>query len=257
MESTQGHTKHTLDRHSGSDSLNVAKVERWASLIGGSALALDGLRRGGGGGVLTALIGGALVYRGATGYCPVYGSLGINTAEGEVTGGGGLLGMVGQGGGRQIQLETAVTVDRPADELYRFWRDPHNLPRFMSHIDSVAVESDTRARWTVGTPLGTTLEWDAEITREAAGEYIAWRSGEGSMVTHTGTVRFRPAPGGRGTEVHLTVNFAPPAGPIGAAVARLFEGITETQLRADLKRFKQLMETGELATIDGQPSGRA
>lgn len=256
MESTKIHIGHGSGQQGGSGSMNVGKVERWASLIGGGALALDGLRRGGGGGVLTALIGGALVYRGATGHCPVYGSLGVSTAEGGAAGQRSLLGS-GQSGSQQVRVEAAVTIDRPADELYRFWRDPQNLPRFMSQIEAVTVQSDTRARWKMSTPLGTTLEWDAEITNEVEGKHIAWRSVEGSMVNHSGEVRFRDAPGGRGTEVHMKVNFAPPAGAVGATVAKLFDGATETQLRADLKRFKQLIETGELATIDGQPSGRA
>jgi uncharacterized membrane protein len=238
----------------GGTPLNLGQMERWASLLGGGALVVRGLSRGGAGGIATALLGGALVQRGATGHCPVYGALGLDSSEeGGGAMEGGMSGLLG--GTREVRVEAVATVNRPAAELYRFWRDAGNLPRFMSSLESVQPENDRRARWTLKPPVGPTIDFDAEITHEAEGEHIAWRSADSAVVEHTGEVRFRELPTGRGTEVRMKLDFTPPAGAVGAGIARLFDGATEMQLRADLKRFKQLMETGEIATIGGQPGG--
>ncbi|MDQ3557499.1 MAG: SRPBCC family protein [Gemmatimonadota bacterium] len=234
--------------------INVGSVERWASLLGGGALVVRGLSRGGGSGIAAALLGGALVQRGATGHCQVYGGLGIDSSEqsGRATE-GGMAGLLG--GTREVRVESVATVNRPAAELYRFWRDAENLPRFMTSLESVQPESDHRARWTLKPAVGPTVDFDAEITHEAEGEHIAWRSADSALVEHTGEVRFRELPNGRGTEVRMKLDFTPPGGVIGAGIAKLFDGATEMQLRNDLKRFKQLMETGEIATTEGQSAG--
>jgi uncharacterized membrane protein len=230
-----------------SSGINVGSLERTVSVLAGSAVTLHGLRRGGTGGMLLALVGGAVIKRGVTGHCDVYGSLGVSTAE------------PGADAQRSagVDVSSAATIGKPADELYRFWRDAGNLPRFMTLLEGVEVVSDRRARWKIGAPLGRTLEFEAEITEDVEGERIAWRSVEGAMVKHTGEVSFHSAPAGRGTEVRLRLNFTPPGGAVAAAVGSLFDGAAEMKLRGDLKRFKQLVETGEIATTDGQPSGRA
>jgi uncharacterized membrane protein len=144
----------------------------------------------------------------------------------------------------------AVTIDRPPDELYRFWHNFENLPRFMNNLESVRVTGDRRSHWVAKGPAGTTVEWDAETIEDRPNELIAWRSLEGSEVENSGTVRFKPAPGNRGTEVEVEVEYNPPGGLLGAGVAKLFASAPEQLIKGDLYRFKQLMETGEVVHSD-------
>jgi uncharacterized membrane protein len=231
--------------------VNVGGVERWASALGGGALALYGLTRGNWGGVVLALIGGTLVYRGATGHCDLYQAIGINTAETSTNP------IISVPADRGVKVEKSVTINRSPAELYTFWRNFENLPRFMNHLESVKVTSPERSHWVAKAPAGTSVEWDAEIYNEKENELIAWRSLEGSDVDNAGSVRFEPATGGRGTVVRVSLKYDPPGGIIGAAVARLFGESPAQQIDEDLRRFKQLMETGETATTEGQPSGRS
>ena len=154
------------------------------------------------------------------------------------------------------RVRKSITVNRPADEVYAFWRNFENLPRFMKHLESVQVTGGGRSHWKAKAPAGTTVEWDAEVYNEKEGELIAWRTLEGSQVASAGSVRFEPAAGGRGTKVRVVLKYDPPGGVIGAAVARLFGENPEQQISEDLRRFKQLMESGEVITNEGQPSGR-
>ncbi|MGI0483981.1 SRPBCC family protein [Pantanalinema rosaneae CENA516] len=158
--------------------------------------------------------------------------------------------------GQNIKVEKTVTINKPAAELYQFWRDFENLPGFMKHLKSVNVINDRRSHWIENAPLGTSVEWDAEITNEQENHLIAWASVAGSDIKHVGSVQFQPAMGERGTEVKVRLEYQPPAGIIGVAIAKLFGEEPEQQIGEDLYRFKQLMETGEIATTDGQPSGR-
>ena len=144
----------------------------------------------------------------------------------------------------------AMTVNRPPAEVYEFWRNLENLPRFMRHLDSVTVTGPGRSRWVVRGPGGVRVEWDAEIVEERPGEFLAWRSLPGAQVENAGWVSFRPAPGNRGTEVSLRLAYHPPAGRLGSAVAWLFGREPEQQLREDMGRFKQVIETGEIARSD-------
>ena len=233
--------------------VNVGQAERWASAIGGGALALYGLTRGSMGGVALALIGGSLVYRGVAGHCTVYKAAGINTAGTTEADNPN----VSVRGGHGNKVEKSVTVNRPPEELYRFWRNFENLPRFMKHLESVKVEGGNRSHWVAKGPAGTSVEWDAEVYNEKENEMIAWRSLEGSEVANAGSVHFEPAAGGRGTVVRVVLKYDPPAGKLGAAVARLFGESPAQQIDEDLRRFKQVMESGEIATTAGQPSGRA
>jgi uncharacterized membrane protein len=231
--------------------VNVGETERLASNLGGGVLVLAGLLRGGIGGMTMTLLGGSLLYRGLTGHCHLYQALGANTAD---EGRGAFDSVPARQG---VRVEEAVTIDRSPEELYRFWRDFQNLPRFMEHLQSVTVAAGNRSHWVTKAPLGQTVEWDAEIHNERENELIAWRSLEGSQVETAGSVHFRPAPGGRGTEVRVNLKVNPPAGQLGIALAKLFGEAPDQQIRDDLRRFKQIMETGEIPTTAGQPSGRA
>ena len=141
----------------------------------------------------------------------------------------------------------AVTIGRPAQELYDFWREPANLAAFMENIESIEPVDDRRSRWTVKAPAGTTVSWESIITDERPGEGIAWQSAEGADVDHKGKVEFLDA-GARGTVVRAIIAYQPPAGTVGKIIAKIFQREPRIQSRRDLRRFKQLMETGEIAT---------
>ncbi|MGN9769214.1 SRPBCC family protein [Micromonospora sp. SD12] len=156
---------------------------------------------------------------------------------------------------RVIDMEVAVTVNRSPAEAYRFWRDLENLPRFMTHLECVRAEDLRRSHWTARGPAGRPVEWDAEIVDDQPNRSIAWRSLPGTRVPNAGRVRFVPAPGDRGTEVRVRLRYAPPAGALGRAVAKLFGEEPEQQVRDDLRRFKQVVETGEVVRSEGSPDG--
>jgi uncharacterized membrane protein len=142
----------------------------------------------------------------------------------------------------------AVTINRPRHELYSFWRDFGNLARILENIESVTELDERRSHWVVRAPAGTTVEWDSVIVEDIADELISWQSDAGADITHSGRVDFRDAPGGRGTVVTVTIAYDPPAGAVGRLVAKLFQREPKVQARRDLRRFKQFMETGEIAT---------
>ena len=154
-----------------------------------------------------------------------------------------------------LQVQRTVTVRKPADEVYRYWRRLENLPEFMTHLESVESRGDGRSHWVAKGPAGTKVKWDAEITEETPGEIIAWRSVKGAKVDNSGEVRFAPAPGDRGTEITVELRYDPPAGRLGAAVAKLFGEAPEQQLADDLRRLKQVLETGEVVRSDALPQG--
>lgn len=154
-----------------------------------------------------------------------------------------------------IEMEKAITIAHPPDEVYGFWHDFRNLPHFMIHLESVERLGDGRSHWTAKGPAGTTIEWDAEMTEDRPNELIAWRSLPGTDVPNSGSVRFSRAPGGRGTEVRVRVRYDPPAGALGAAVAGLFGERPDQQVQDGLRRLKQVMETGEVIRSAGSPRG--
>lgn len=245
----------------GRGQVNVGETERWASAIGGGALAFYGITRlvtqGSWGGAVLALVGGSLIYRGTSGYCAMYDATGINTAgtaEGSTKSP-----VVSVPADRGIKVEESIVINnRTPAELYRFWRSFENLPRFMNHLQSVTLTGGNRSHWVAKAPAGTSVEWDAEVYNEKEGELIAWRSLEGADVDSAGSVHFTAAPGGGGTEVRVVLKYDPPAGVIGAGIAKLFGEEPSQQIREDLRRFKQLMETGNAAsTSGGQSSGRS
>lgn len=154
-----------------------------------------------------------------------------------------------------LHVERSITIDRPPEDLYRFWHRFEALPRIMNHLISVREFAPKRSHWVARGPGGLRLEWDAEITAERPNEMIAWCSLEGADVDNAGCVRFEPARGGRGTVVRVVMDYQPPAGRLGAAVARLFGESPDQRVAVDLHRLKQLMETGEIARTKGQPAG--
>lgn len=158
--------------------------------------------------------------------------------------------------GESVHARRAVTVRRPPEEVYQYWRDFSNLPTFMAHLQSVETVGDEgRSRWVANAPAGTTVQWEAEIVEDVPGEAIAWRSVEGADVPNRGAVRFAPAPADQGTEVHVEVHYDPPGGSVGAAVAKLFGEEPDVQLADDLRRCKQVLEVGEVVRSDGSPDG--
>lgn len=156
----------------------------------------------------------------------------------------------GQRRKRGIRVKKAITVNRSPEEAYRLWRTFENLPRFMAHLESVRMMDERRSYWRAKAPLGATVEWVAEITDDRPNELIAWRSLEGADVANSGRVRFVPALGGRGTEVHVELSYDPPSGIVGATFAKLFGAEPSEQVDGDLRRFKQVLEVGEVVHSD-------
>lgn len=218
---------------------NVGRGERIASALGGGVLAYYALRRRNWAALPLSVAGAAFVTRGATGHSRVYERMHINTSQPQ-----------------PLEFVRSVTVNRPPAEVYRFWRQLKNLPRFMRHLESVAEIDERRSHWTARTPItGQRVEWDAEILEDRPDDIIRWRSLAGSDLDNEGRVLFAPAPGGRGTEVHVTLRYKPASGA-GAAIARLLAGISEQYLKEEIRRFKSVIEAGEAPTIEGQSSGR-
>lgn len=220
--------------------VNVGDVERWVSLVGGGALAIWGLQRRTAGGLAAALAGGSLVYRGLSGHCPLYSAMGLSTAPAR---GPATTIPAGQG----CKVEETITIQRSPAELYQFWRNLENLPRFMCHLEAVHVDGN-RSHWVAKGPMGARVEWDAEIYNENPNEMIAWRSLEGAAVDSAGSVHFTAGPAGRSTEVRVVLKYNPPAGKIGAGIAKLLGDDPAQMIREDLRSLKQLLETSEMAT---------
>jgi uncharacterized membrane protein len=156
--------------------------------------------------------------------------------------------------GSEVHLRATTTVRRTPDETYAAWRLP-DLPRFMVHLEEVRPLDSRRTRWTATAPFGRTVSWVAETTQDVPGERIAWQSTEGTVSTR-GAVSFVPAPGGQGTEVHVDMTYAVPGGALGRALARWAGEEPHQQLDDDLRRFKQVVETGDVVRSDGAPGGK-
>lgn len=233
--------------------VNVGQYERWASAVGGGALALYGITRGSLGGIALALVGAALVQRGVSGHCNLYEAMNFNSAGGE-----GLRNSenVSVPGDRGTKVEHNVVINRPALELYTFWRNFENLPNFMNHLESVKRFGGNRSHWVAKAPGGTTVEWDAEVYNEKEGEMIAWRTLEGSQVASAGSVHFEAA-GEGATNVRVNLKYDPPGGKLGSLVARLFGENPQRQIEEDLARFKEIMEGSMGAVADNKQSAGA
>jgi len=232
-------------------SKNLGPTERVASTVAGGALVAYGLKHGGVGGTLMSILGGGMLVRGATGHCHVYDAMGVDTVDGKLKSpyrkGSLLTG--------KIHVTKSLTINKSADELYSFWRDFKNLPRFMRHLESVSSVDGTRSHWIAKAPLGQTVEWDAEITSDIENHRIGWKSLEDATIPNSGVIEFRPTIE-RGTEVIVTMTYEAPGGKLGEWIASALGEEPGIQIADDLRRFKMLMETGEIITTEGQPSGR-
>src|SRR5947209_8493168 len=159
-------------------------------------------------------------------------------------------------GARVVKLSATTTVGKPPQEVYDFWRRLERLPEFMAHVDEVNVQNDSRSHWRVTAPFGKTVEWDAQIVDDVPGQLLSWKSDEGADISNAGAVTFIPAPKDQGTEVHVTISYDVPGGKIGEALARWAGEDPHQQLDDDLRRFKQVMETGEVVRSEGAPWGK-
>ncbi len=213
--------------------------ERATSIVLGSLIGLWGLRHGKLMGLTALALGGGLIYRGVEGKCHVYKALGIGARKAS----------------SDLRAVGVVTVQRPPDQLYQYWRKLDNLPRFMSAVQSVEMNDPIHSHWIVRGPLGRPVQWDAEITQERENEFIAWRSTDGADVANAGYVRFRGLPFNRGTEVRVELDYETPGGKLGAAFAAMLGESPAQKIHEDLRRFKQIMEADEVSTIQGQTFG--
>jgi len=224
------------------DGQNISDAERWGSIAAGAGLALYGVTKRGAAGWLMAGAGALLLQRGMSGHCHAYQALGLDTA------GTGSDTRQALSGPRGVIVEESVTIGRPAGELYRFWRNLENLPRFMRHLESIERVTDTLSRWRAAGPAGTHVEWNAEIINEVPGKVIGWRSLEGSEVVSAGSVNFEET--GGGTRLRVRLQYSPPGGKMGDAVARLMGRDAATEIREDLQQLKQQVESGQVSTSD-------
>lgn len=232
--------------HNPSDSLsaeNVAKPERFLSVLGGAALATYGTSQRSIGGALLAVAGSLLIFRGVSGRCQLYRMLGVDTAHYHNE--------YGVHGNKGIKIEREVRIQKPAGEIFDFWRHLSNLPKFMPHVVSVEEKDRRYSHWVVKGPAGTRLSWDAEIINEHPGEMISWQSLPGAQVENAGTIRFHSIDGGQATDVRVALQYYPPIGATGAAVARALGEAPEKQLESDLAMLRDNLEATEVAKEQG------
>jgi uncharacterized membrane protein len=218
---------------------NVNDPERVVSVILGSALAAYGLKKRTAAGLLLAAGGAGLVWRGATGHCATYAMFGVTSMpeqEEEAN-------QVSVPYGKGIRVEKAVTIDAAPEQIYAFWRNFENLPRFMNHLEAVEVRDSLRSHWIARGPAGTTVDWEAEIINEIPNELIGWRSVDGSQIDNAGSVHFNPARDGRGTELKVILRYDPPGGVAGAKLSKIFGEDPAANVEEDLRRLKVLLES--------------
>ena len=185
--------------------------------------------------------GGVLLWRAVSGNCPLYGALGMNSAEADHKG---------------QHTERVITINKSPEELYAFWRDFENLPRIMENLESVHTVDSNRSVWRAKAPVSGAVQWEAEITEDVPNQRISWRSVGSARVPNEGTVVFQRSSTGQGTIVRVSVSYQPPAGKLGLGVAKVMGRSPGKEIEQDLRRFKAVMEAGEVPTTEGQPSGR-
>jgi uncharacterized membrane protein len=219
----------------------VTQTERLLTVFGGGALFLYGLSRRSLLGLATAAMGGYAVYRSATGHAPV--------REG--------LNLVMSPRAEPVVIEETITINKSPNEVYAFFRDPENLVRVMDAVEAVEVQEGGRFRWIIEPISGTELAWYEEIVEDRPGERMTWRVAPDTDYESQASLTLTPAPGLRGTETRLRFEVCPPGGAVGAAVVGLFDSLAAKRVKLYLRHAKQLLETGEIATVEGQTSGRA
>ncbi len=226
---------------------NVGVAERIASIAVGTALGFAGRQKGNMGGLLLALMGAGLLYRGAAGHCLCYDALGISTAKHNDN--------TAIPAKQGVKVEKTLTINRPASELYEFWRDITHLPQVFKHLKSVEVQDGNASHWVAAGPANMNVEWDAEILNDHEKNLIAWRSLPGGDIDTAGSIRFQPTKNDRGTEVTVSMKYNPPGGQVTDYLASWFGGGLGSKLVDDLRNFKSLMEAGEIPSTQGQPRG--
>jgi uncharacterized membrane protein len=223
------------------ENANVNMPERILSLLAGAVITYKGVSQMTNHPLIAlqeAMVGGLLLYRGATGVCPVYSRLGKDSTDTPA-----------------INITERFIVNKPREEVFAFWRNLENLPSFMKHLDSVEEQSDKRSHWKANLP-GEILKltWNAEITREEENRYIGWQSVEGSMVDNAGKVEFNDAINGEGTELTVEISYFPPAGSLGQGIAKLLNNVFEDMIRKDITNFKHYVEGEEYQTYVSSPA---
>jgi uncharacterized membrane protein len=215
---------------------SLSDAENWLALGSGALLLLVGVSRRSLVGALVAASSAPLLYRGITGRWPALGN-GFTQPDSTKT---------ALSGNRGVHVRESIRLEVPLPEVYGFWRRLEHLPRFMTHLDRVSERSDNTSHWVAVGPAGLAVEWDAEIINQVENKLIAWRSLPGSDVVTAGSVSFASVRAGRSTAVSVHLQYAPPAGKTGAFIASLFGREPSQTIREDLRRFKQLLEAGEI-----------
>lgn len=233
----------SLRRSSHDDMESGLEVMNWGSVLGGSALLAYGMiRRRRFTDLVFAGLGAALAYRGLS------NSRLMDRSMKRL--------IMHTGATHPIEVSTSMTVECPVDEVYAFWRNFENLPRFLGHIASVEELDERHSRWVARLPTGITLSWRAKIIEERENELLTWQSVKGTDIYNEGFVTFEPVADGESTELHARIVYHPPAGQLGARIVSFFDSLQTQIVREDLRSFKRLIETGELPTVQGQPSAR-
>jgi uncharacterized membrane protein len=210
--------------------INVGRVERWASGVAGGLLAIHGLKRGSFGGLALPVLGGGLIYRGVTGHCQVYQSLGVDTTE------------LDQHHAAHATAAETATIDSPPATVYAFLKNAANQVKYMSNVESVWADADGTWHWAMRGPFGSSWTVRTRLAGEVPDRMIKWESVVGGDVAGAGTIRIDPARDGRGSVVLMEMTYAPPAGTVGLAIAKLFGEDPGAQMRANLRRLKQTLE---------------
>jgi uncharacterized membrane protein len=220
---------------------SLSDLECWGAATVGTALMAYGISRRSVSGVLLAFSAIPLAYRGFTGeWPPPFNGLLVHGQNGDTR--------VALSGERGIHVRESVRIEKPLAEVYRFWRQLENLPRFMTHLESVTELGNGRSHWVAKGPGGVRVEWDADIINEVDNKVIGWQSLEGSDVVTAGSVNFEPVRDRRSTQIQVHLQYAPPAGRLGTAGAMLVGREPSQTIREDLRRLKQLLEAGEVPT---------
>ena len=234
MQSSYSESNGNKPQNYGTNVINVNSRERIVSVAVGAFLLARLLKKGG---LMKALVGGYLVYRGASGNCPVYGQIQRSRYTDKA---------------ESVNIRTTLIVNKPRHEVYDFWRKLENLPLFMSHLKTVKEIDETKSHWEANVPGNvTTINWDAEIVKEEEGRMISWRSLPGATVENAGKVDFQDALGRQGTELRIVISYRPPAGKVGSGIAWLLNPMFKKMIRNDVKNFKQYIETGYLQATEG------